>query len=89
MLRTINKLAIVFAWINWLLSAVCLAVFVFFIVFAYQEVEAKWENKAYAFIIMLGILLFPAIFFFINGLILKSKSNSDTPLKNKVDDLLQ
>lgn len=83
--RPTSALVNVFAWLNWFLSAVCVIFFLGVLVFAFLKVDAKWEDKIYALIIMFIATLFPAIFFFINGLILKSK-DSNAYEKEKIDE---
>ncbi len=74
--RSANKLANIFAWVNWILSALCIVFFIAILFFAFIKVDAKWEGKIYALLIMFIVFLFPTIFFFLNGLILKSKDGS-------------
>jgi hypothetical protein len=84
-IKPLSKLANVFAWVNWLLSAVCIILFSAIIVFAYLKVDAKWEDKIYALIVLFVVFLFPTIFFLLNGLILKSKDGSQYD-KERIDD---
>lgn len=68
-----RKIATFFAWINFLFSFLFIASFILIVIFAYSSVEAKTADKAYAIALLVGFTFFPAIFLFLNGLILKSK----------------
>jgi len=70
-----RKISYVLAWINWLLSAFCVIFFILILAFAFIKVDANWRDKIYALLVLFSITIFPAIFFFLNGLVLKSKNN--------------
>jgi len=76
-IKPVKRLINVFAWINWFLSALCMIIFIAVLSFAFFKVDADWESKIYALLIILIVMLFPAIFFFLNGMALKSKNNCD------------
>lgn len=84
--KSIKKLANVFAWINYLLSAICIIVFIVILAFAFFKVEAGWQDKIYAILIILVVLLFPAIFFLLNGVILRSKNNCTNDENEEIGD---